>query len=151
MVAFAAICAVVAILFTILLRRLYGQKVKFQKQYSHDNGRPTGIMEEILAHIHDTAGSLILANTLVLRYKQPITGSMVRKAMELLMKRHPMLRMCIKKNQNGEHCLQKMANLYVDLRERDTTDWKSVMEESLLDKFDRRKWSSLESHFTAQC
>lgn len=56
--------------------------------------------------------------------------------MELLMRRHPNLRMCYQKNQNGEYHLQKMTTLKVDLREQNTTDWKSVMEESLLEKFD---------------
>lgn len=52
------------------------------------------------------------------------------------MKRHPMLRMCTKKAQNGAYHLQKMANGRVDMRELDTTDWKTVMEDSLLEKFD---------------
>ena len=93
-------------------------------------------MEELLRHVHDTTGSLILADTLVLRSQKEITGSVVRKAMELLMRRHPNLRMCYQKNQNGEYHLQKMTTLKVDLREQNTTDWKSVMEESLLEKFD---------------
>ena len=42
--------------------------------------------------------------------------------MELLMRRHPNLRMCYQKNQNGEYHLQKMTTLKVDLREQNTTD-----------------------------
>lgn len=106
------------------------------KNYNHDNGRPLGIMEELLRRVHDTTGSLILADTLVLRSQKEITGSVVRKAMELLMRRHPNLHMCYQKNQNWEYHLQKMTTLKVDLREQNTTDWKSVMEESLLEKFD---------------
>jgi len=44
--------------------------------------------------------------------------------------------MCTKKAQNGDYYLQKTANAHVDLRELDTTDWKTVMEDSLLEKFD---------------
>ncbi|KAJ7390900.1 hypothetical protein OS493_020920 [Desmophyllum pertusum] len=40
---------------------------------------------------------------------------MVRNAKELLMKRHPMLRMCTKKNQDGDYFLQKISNVNVDL------------------------------------
>lgn len=136
MFAFAAVCGVALVLLVMFMRRLQGQKPKFQKNYNHDNGRPLGIMEELLRHVHDTTGSLILADTLVLRSQKEITGSVVRKAMELLMRRHPSLRMCYQKNQNGEYHLQKMTTLKVDLREQNTTDWKSVMEESLLEKFD---------------
>ena len=136
MFAFAAVCGVALVLLAMFMRRLQGQKPKFQKNYNHDNGRPLGIMEELLRHVHDTTGSHILADTLVLRSQKEITGSVVRKAMELLMRRHPNLRMCYQKNQNGEYHLQKMTTLKVDLREQNTTDWKSVMEESLLEKFD---------------
>ena len=134
--AYAIFCGVVTILLAILWRKLCTKTITFQKQYSHDKGRPTGILEKFLAQSHDTTGLLIAAITMVLRSKKPITGSVVRKAMELLMKRHPMLRMCIKKNQDGDYRLQKMANVHVDLRELDTTDWKTVMEDSLLEKFD---------------
>lgn len=48
-----------------------------------------GLMENLLRVYHDVEGKLILANTLVLRSKKPVTGVVVRKAMELLMKRHP--------------------------------------------------------------
>lgn len=136
MFAFAAVWGVTLVLLFVLMRRLQGQKPKFQKHYNHDNGRPLGTLEEMLRYAHDTTGSLILANTLVLRSKKAITGAMVRKAMEQLMRRHPILRMCYQKNQSEEYHLQKMTTLKVDLRERDTTDWKSVMEESLLEKFD---------------
>ncbi|XP_078373354.1 uncharacterized protein LOC144656935 isoform X1 [Oculina patagonica] len=127
---------VAAILLTILWRKFNGKRTLFRKQYSHDNGRPLGIMEKWCRQGHDTDGFLILANTLVLRSKKPITGPVVRTALELLMKRHPMLRMCTKKDQDGDYRLQKMANVHVDLRELDTTDWKSVMEDSLVEKFD---------------
>ena len=56
--------------------------------------------------------------------------------MELLMKRHPMLRMCTRKNQDRDYCLQKMENVHPDLRQLDTEDWKTAMEENLLEKFD---------------
>ncbi|KAL9955088.1 hypothetical protein ACROYT_G036363, partial [Oculina patagonica] len=95
-----------------------------------------GIMEKFLRHGHDVEGNVILANTLVLKSKKPITGPVVRKAMELLMRRHPMLRMYTKKNQDEDYHLQKMASAHVDLRELDTTDWRTVMEDSLLEKFD---------------
>ena len=134
--AYDIFCGVVAILLAILWRKLYTKRITFQKQYSHEKGRPTGILEKFIAQGHYVEGNIILANTLVLRSKKPITGSVARKAMELLMKRHPMLRMCIKKNQDGDYRLQKMANVHVDLRELDTTDWKTVMEDSLLEKFD---------------
>jgi len=78
-----------------------------------------GLLEENLRVFHDVEGKLILANTLVLRSKKPITNPVVRKAMELLIKRHPMLRMCTKKDQNGDYHLQKMANDHVHLRELD--------------------------------
>ena len=134
--AIAISCGALAILLTILWRKLGGKRITFQEHYSHDNGRPIGVIEKWLTHGHDAAGSLSLASTLVLRSKKPITGSVVRKAMEVLMKRHPMLRMCTKKNQDGDYLLQKMTNVHVDLRELDTTNWKTVMEESLLEKFD---------------
>ena len=134
--AYAICCGIVAILLTILWRKLGSRRTTFQKRYSHDNGRPLGVMEKWMRQGHDTAGYLILANTLVLRSKKLITGPVVRKAMELLMKRHPMLRMCTKKNHDGDYRLQKMANVHVDLRELDTTDWKTVMEDSLLEEFD---------------
>ena len=123
-------------LLTILWRNLCNKKSVFHKHYLHDNGRPLGVLENWLRHGHDTIGHLILTSTLVLRSKKPITGPVVRKAMELLMKRHPMLRMCTKKDQNGDYHLQKMANDHGDLRELDTTDWRTVMEDSLLEKFD---------------
>ena len=134
--AYAICCGVVAILLTVLWRKLGGRRTTFQKQYSHDNGRPLGIVEKWMRLGHDTDGSRILANTLVLRSKKPITGPVVRKAMQLLMNRHPMLRMCTKKDQDGDYRLQKMGNVHVDLRELDTTDWKTVMEDDLLQKFD---------------
>ena len=136
MMAYAICCGVVAILLTILWRKLRGRRTTFQKQYSHDNGRPLGIMEKWSRHGNDTDGFGILANTLVLRSKKPITGPVVRKAMDLLMERHPMLRMCTKKCQKGEYRLQKMGNVHVDLRELDTADWETVMEDDLLEKFD---------------
>ena len=134
--AYAICCGIVAILLTMFWRKLGSRRTTFQKRYSHDNGRPLGVVEKGLRHGHDMVGYLILANTLVLRSKKLIIGPVVRKAMELLMKRHPMLRMCTKKNQDGDYRLQKMANVHVDLRELDTTDWKTVMEDSLLEKFD---------------
>ena len=106
MFAFAAVCGVALVPLVMFMRRLQGQKPKFQKNYNHDNGRPLGIMEELLRHVHDTTGSLILADTLVLRSQKEITGSVVRKAMELLMRRHSNLRMCYQKNQNGEKRLK---------------------------------------------
>ena len=134
--AYAICCGVVVILLTMLWRKLGSRRIPFQNQYSHDNGRPLGVMEKWMRLGHDTDGLFILANTLVLRSKKPITGPVVRKAMELLMKKHPMLRMCTKKDQDGDYRLQKMANVHVDLRELDSTDWKTVMEDSLLEKFD---------------
>lgn len=89
MFAFAAVWGVTLVLLFVLMRRLPGQKPKFQKHYNHDNGRPLGTMEEMLRYARDKTGSLILANTLVLRSKKAITGAMVRKAMEQLMRRHP--------------------------------------------------------------
>ena len=136
MMAYAIFCGVVAVLLTILWRHFRAKKSAFYTQYLHDHGRPLGIMENWLKHGHDLDGYLILASSLVLRSKKPITGPVVKKAMELLMKRHPMLRMCTKKVQNGDCHLQKMANGRVDMRELDTADWRTVMEESLLEKFD---------------
>ena len=135
-VAYSIGCGVVEVLLTILWRNLCTKKSVFHKHYLNDNGRPLGVMENLLRHGHDTIGHLILASTLVLRSKKPITGPVVRKAMELVMKRHPMLRMCTKKDQNGDYHLQKMATAHVDLRDLDTTDWRKVMEDSLLEKFD---------------
>ena len=136
MMAYAIGCGVVVVLLTILWRHFRAKKSVFHTQYLHDNGRPLGVMENWLRHGHDTDGYLILASTQVLRSKKPITGPVVRKAMELLMNRHPMLRMCTKKAENGDYQLQKMANARVDLRELDTNDWKTVMEDSSLEKFD---------------
>ena len=134
--AYTICCGIVAILLTMLWRKLGSRRTTFQKRHSHDNGRPLGVMEKWMRQGHDTAGYLILANTLVLRSRKLITGPVVRKAMELLMKRHPMLRMCTKKNHDGDYRLQKMTNVTVDLRELDTTDWRTVMEDGLLEKFD---------------
>ena len=136
MIACAIAFAVVAILLAVLWLQLSLKKKGFPKQYTHDSGRPIGPMEDIWRLAHDTDGSLITAITTVLRSKKPIQASVVKTAMELLMKRHPMLRMCIKKNQDGDYWLKKMENFHVDLRQLGTEDWRSVMEESLLEKFD---------------
>lgn len=55
------------------------------------------------------------------------------------MKRHPLLCMCIRKNQSRDNCFQRMENACVNLCQLDTKDWKSVMEESLLKKFGTEK------------
>ena len=47
-----------------------------------------------------------------------------------------MLCMCIRKNPDGDYCLQKMDEVQVDLRQLDDQDWHHVMEENLLEKFD---------------
>jgi len=136
MIAYVIAFVVVAILSTILWRQMSVKKKRFPKQYSHDRGRPIGQLEDAWRLAHDMNGSLILANTLVLRSKKPIQASVVKKAMERLMKRHPMLRMCIKKNPDEDYWLRKMENVHVDLRQLDSEDWRNVMEESLLEKFD---------------
>ena len=109
--------------------------------YSHDNGRPCGEVENAWTFFHNISGGGILAETLVLRSKKQIKAAVVKKAMELLMKRHPLLCMCIRKNQGGDNCFQKMENVCVNLCQLDTKDWKNVMEESLLiqKKFDTEK------------
>ncbi len=134
--AYAIVCGVVAIMLVIIWRKVNGRKVTFKWSYSHDNGRPLGLMENAIRTFHDTKGNIILANTLVLRSKKLITRSVIGKAMQLLMKRHPLLRMTTKQNEDGDYCLQKMDPVEVDLRELDTKDWKNVMEETLLEKFD---------------
>lgn len=136
MIAYAITCAFVAIMCTVLWIRLTSKKKRFPKEYSHDNGRPVGDMENRWRIYHDLNGSGILADALVLRSKKSIQATVVKKAMELLTKRHPMLRMCTRKNQDGDYRLQKMENVHVDLRQFDTGDWRNVMEESLLEKFD---------------
>ena len=136
MIAFAIACGVVAILCTILWSKLSGKNKRFQKQYSHVNGRPVGPTENIWRMLHDKNGSLLIAYTLVLRSKKPLQATVVKKAMELLTVRHPMLCMCVRKNPDGDYCLQKMDKVQVDLRQLDDQDWHHVMEENLLEKFD---------------
>lgn len=126
--AVAGVLAFVAILCSILPEK----KTRFPKEYLHDNGRPLGLLEDALRRFHDENGFLIFANTLVLRTKK----SVVKKALELLAERHPMLRICIRKNNDVDYCLQKRHNVLVDLRQLDTSNWRNVMEESLLEKFD---------------
>ena len=89
-----------------------------------------------MRRFHDENGFLILANALVLRTMKPLQESVVKKALEFLAERHPMLRMCIRKNNDGDYCFQKRHNVLVDLRQLDTSNWRNVMEESLLEKFD---------------
>lgn len=130
--AVAGALAFVAILCIILPEK----KKRFPKQYLHDNGRPLGFLEDALRRFHDENGFLILANALVLRTKKPLQESVVKKALELLAERHPMLRMCIRKNNDCDYCFQKRHNVLVDLRQLDTSNWRNVMEENLLEKFD---------------
>ena len=130
--AIAGVLAFVAILCIILPEK----KKRFPKQYLHDNGRPLGFLEDAMRRFHDENGCLILANTLVLRTKKLLQESVVKKALELLSKRHPMLRMLIRKNNDGNYCFQKRHNVLVDLRQLDNSNWRDVMEESLLEKFD---------------
>ena len=80
MIAFAIACGVVAILCTILWSKLSGKKKQFKKQYSQGNGRPVGPTENIWRIMHDKNGSVIIANTLVLRSKKPIQATVVKKA-----------------------------------------------------------------------
>lgn len=86
--------------------------------------------------LHDLNGALIIADTAVLRSKSQIQASVLKRAMELLMRRHPLLHMYIRRNEDGEYCLQKMENVHLDLRQLDSEDWRNVMEESLSEKFD---------------
>ena len=62
---------------------------------------------------HAVEGKLIVANTLVLRSRKPVTGPVVSKTMELLMKKHPMLRMCTKKGQTGDKKGQRYVLQFV--------------------------------------
>ncbi|CAH3040698.1 unnamed protein product [Porites lobata] len=130
--AVAGVLAFVAILCSILPEK----KTRFPKEYLHDNGRPLGLLEDALRRFHDENGFLILANALVLRNMKPLQESVVKKALELLAERHPMLRICIRKNNDVDYCFQKRHNVLVDLRQLDTSNWRNVMEESLLEKFD---------------
>ena len=130
--AVAGVIAFVAILCIILPEK----KKRFPKEYLHDNGRPLGFLDDNLRRFHDENGFLILANALVLRTKKPLQEPVVKKALELLAERHPMLRMCIRKNKDGDYFFQKRHNVLVDLRQLDTSNWRNVMEESLLEKFD---------------
>lgn len=111
--AVAGVLAFVAILCIILPEK----KKRFPKEYLHDNGRPLGFLEDALRRLHDENGVLILANALVLRTKKPLQESVVKKALELLAERHPMLRMCIRKNNDVDYCFQKRHNVLVDLRQ----------------------------------
>jgi len=134
------ICAIVfgflAVLLTMVWRKLSGKQKRFPTQYSSDSGRLVSEMENNWRVLHDSCGSNILADVLVLRSKKPIQTSVLKKAMELLIKRHPLLGMCIKKNPDEDCWLRKMENVHVDLRQFDSEDWRNVMEESLLEKFD---------------
>ena len=80
MIAYVIAFVVVAILSTILWRQMSVKKKRFPKQYSHDRGRPIGQLEDAWRLAHDMNGSLILANTLVLRSKEPIQASVVKKS-----------------------------------------------------------------------
>lgn len=136
MIACGAIAVAVAgILFTTLWIKFSGRKDSFAKHYSHDIGRPIDSTEEIWRIAHDRNEDII-ANVLVLRSKKPIKATDVKNAMRLLTKRHPMLRMHLRKNQDGVYCFQKMDKVDVDMRQLDIKDWQNVMEESLLEKFD---------------
>ena len=110
--AVAGVLAFIAILCIILPEK----KTRFPKQYPHDNGRPLGLLEDALRRFHDENGFLIFANTLVLRTKK----SVVKKALELLAERHPMLRMCIRKNNDGDYCFQKRHNSAIYTRKNKT-------------------------------
>ena len=136
MIPYAIAVGVVIISCTILWKRLSVKKNRFPRQYSHDNGRPQGALENVWTLAHDMNGSLLIGDAVVFRSKSQIQASVLKRAMELLMKRHPLLRMCIRKNQDGEYCLQKMENVHLDLCQLDSEDWRNVMEESLLEKFD---------------
>lgn len=137
--AFEIVCGTVAavlITFCFLWKKFSHARVTFPEQYSHDFERPIAPVENFWRIAHDSNGSYITAIAMVLRSKKPLEAAVVQKSMELLMKRHPMLRMCIRKNQDGDSCLQKMENVQVDLRQLDAKDWKNAMEESLLEQFD---------------
>ena len=135
MIAWAIAVAVAGILFTALWIKFCGKRDSFPKHYSHDNGSPIDSTEEIWRIAHDRNEDII-ANALVLRSKKPIKATDVKNAMRLLTKRHPMLRMHLRKNQDGAYCFQKMDKVDVDMRQLDTKDWQNVMEESLLERFD---------------
>ena len=136
MITYVIAVGVVIISCTMLWKRSSVKRNRFARQYSHDNGRPQGVVENVWTVLHDLNGALIIADTTVLRSKSQIQASVLKRAMELLMRRHPLLRMCIRRNKDGEYCLQKMENVHLDLRQLDSEDWRNVMEESLLEKFD---------------
>ena len=134
MVAWAVAAGVAGILITILWIKLSVKRTRLQKQFFSENVYHIDSFEHVLRIAHDVNGLLIVARAVVLSSKKPIKASVVKNAMILLTKRHPMLRMCIRKDQDGVFCFQEMDK--VDFRQLGTRDWRNVMEESLLEKFD---------------
>ena len=95
MVAWAVAAGVAGILFTILWIKLSVKRTRLQRQFFSENGHPIESSEQVLRIAHDVNGSLIVARAVVLSSKKPIKESVVKNAMILLRKRHPMLRMCM--------------------------------------------------------
>lgn len=98
MVAWAVAAGVAGILITILWIKLSVKRTSLQKQFFSENVHHIDSLEHVLRIAHDVNGLLIVARAVVLSSKKPIKASVVKNAMILLTKRHPMLRMCIRKD-----------------------------------------------------
>ncbi len=124
--------AVLIFLICIIMKR----KAKIHPNFDiTENGRKISTFEKMIASEVDETGSILLSNIVFIRSKKPLTEAIIRKALELISKRHPLLQCRLV--QKGEHMyLERMSEVQISLSTSERAMWKNLMEEQLLIEYE---------------
>lgn len=126
-------CTVIYILFSIRVHfyfRLHSLKVcKRSKSLTSLAQRPLGFLEQILY-----MDQKIIPNMALLCCKKTVKISQIEAALEILVKRHPMLRVTIKEDNNGPYFIEK-SHVPINIRVFDTNNWYPVSQNQYAEHF----------------
>ena len=102
--------------------------------YKPDLGRPLGLVEKLILQGCDR-GNAIMGNMVCIGSKETLSEEKVREALRRLMNIHPLLRMRII-SKSSVLWFEQLVRPIVPLVLLETSDWKTVLEDDILVKFD---------------
>ncbi|OWF41248.1 uncharacterized protein LOC110462780 [Mizuhopecten yessoensis] len=99
--------------------------------------RPLGPLETMY-HLYHQRGMDLIVQLMSLKTNVPVTQLIVRQALVFLMKKHPILRMCIKRSDRDhvQYNFLEMDKCAMDLRVTENTNHEEILAEALLLSFD---------------
>ena len=102
--------------------------------YKPNSGRPLGMVEKLILQRCDR-GNIIIGNMVCIGSKETLSEEKVREALRRLMNIHPLLRMRII-SKRSVLWFEQLRRRIVPLVLLETSDWKTVLEDDIMVKFD---------------